>query len=191
MRTSEIAALDVPASYWLPGQFSAKATREAKPPAGVGVRAGGSSTMAALRPRRLLIPLLLLALAAPASASAATPVSYQAILQQVKSGALQRAVINRANRHIEIKFRDATEWIATYPPRAQPLLQRVLRERHVHVIFARRHHPRAKPAKVHHHLRYIAAGVLGALIVIGGGLVLYSRRRAPGAPEGAKPAPEA
>lgn len=147
--------------------------------------------MAALRPRRLLIVLLLLALAAPASASAAMPVSYEAILQQVKSGPLSRAVINHANRHIEIKFRNSTEWIATYPPGAQPLLQRILRERHIHVKFASRHRPRPKPAKVHHHLRYIAAGVLGALVVIGGGLFLYSRRRTPGSAEGGKPAPEA
>jgi hypothetical protein len=147
--------------------------------------------MAALRPRRLLIPLLLLALVAPASASAAMPVGYPALLQQIKSGPLARAVINHANRHVEIKFRNSTEWIAVYPPGAQPLLQRTLHERHIPVIFASRHHSRPKPAKVHHHLRYIAAGVLGALIVIGGALFLYSRRRTPGSAEGGAPAAEA
>jgi hypothetical protein len=148
--------------------------------------------MAALRARWLLIPLLVLALAAPASAPASPmPVSYQAILQQIHSGPLSRAVINRANRHVEIKFNNATEWIATYPAGAQPLLQRILRERHIQVIFAARHHARPKPAKVHHHLRYIAAGVLGALLVIGGGLYLYSRRRTPGSVERQAPAAEA
>src|SRR5690349_17675610 len=68
-------------------------------------RSGRSSTMAAVRPRWLLIlVLLLLALSAPGSASAAMPVSYPAVLQQVRSGPLARAVINRANRHVEIKF---------------------------------------------------------------------------------------
>jgi ATP-dependent Zn protease len=148
--------------------------------------------MAALRARWLLIPLLVLALGAPASATAVPmPVSYQTILRQVQSGPLSRAVINRANRHIEVKFNNSTEWIATYPAGAQPFLQRTLRQRHIHVIFAARHRPRAKPAKVHHHLRYIAAGVLGALLVIGGGLYLYSRRRTPGSTERQAPAAEA
>ena len=135
-----------------------------------------------LRARLLLIASLAVTLAGPAPARAATQVSYPALLEQVKSGALIRAVINRKAGHIEIKFRDLSEWEASYPRGAQPYLQRLLHERHIRVIFASRHvAPRAKPRSVHHHLRYIAAGILGA-IVLAGGVFLYLHRRRPREP---------
>ena len=119
-------------------------------------------------------------LAAP-SAPAARWVSYQTLLRQVRSGALIRAVINRERQDIEIKFRDLSEWEAYYPEGAQPQLQRILRERHIRVIFASHRRPKAK-GPVHHHLRYIAAGALGALALIGAALLLYTRRQRRQAP---------
>ncbi|HWW89724.1 MAG TPA: hypothetical protein VNY35_02960 [Solirubrobacteraceae bacterium] len=118
---------------------------------------------------------------APASALAATPVGYPQLLQQVRSGPLIRAIINRTRGDIEIKFRDLSEWEAFYPRGAQPMLQRLLHERHIRVIFASRPRgARARPAAVHHHLRYIAAAVLAALALIGAAAFLYSRRRGSG-----------
>jgi hypothetical protein len=142
-----------------------------------------------LRHRLIVITLVGSLGLTPAPAVAATPVSYSALLQQVKSGPLIRAVINPARGDIEIKFRNLSEWEAFFPPGAQPTLQRLLHERHIRVIFASRHRAKSsKPTTVHHHLRYIAAGVIGALAVIGGGVFLYHRRRrmqaavGPGAP---------
>jgi hypothetical protein len=130
-----------------------------------------------LRVRVLLILTLVVVLAAAAPARAAKQVSYPALLAQVESGPLIRAIINRKRGDIEIKFRDLSEWEAFYPPGAQPLLQRVLHERHIRVIFASRHTaPKAKPAAVHHHLRYIAAGILGALALGAGAYLLLARR---------------
>jgi hypothetical protein len=138
--------------------------------------------MPGLRARVLLILTLSAALAATAPARAATQVSYPQLLEQIKSGPLIRAVINRRGGDIEIKFRNLSEWKAFYPPGAQPYLQSLLHKRHIRVIFAARHaHAKAKPAAVHHHLRYIAAGVLGALLVCGGAFWLLRRRRG-GAP---------
>ena len=114
----------------------------------------------------------------PAPAPAATQVSYPELLREVRSGPLIRAVINPARGDIEIKFRDLSEWEAFYPAGARPSLQRLLHARHIRVIFASRHRARAAPARpAHHHLRYIAAGVLGALLLIGAGVFLYRRRR--------------
>jgi hypothetical protein len=135
--------------------------------------------MPRLRARAILIAMLLAALAAPASAQAAKQVSYPEVLAQVQHGPLIRAVINRRLSHIEIKFRDLSEWEAVYPRGAQPLLQRLLHARHIRVIFASTHHAKAKPKPVHHHLRYIAAGVLGALVLAGIAWLLIRRRRAP------------
>jgi hypothetical protein len=138
--------------------------------------------MPGLRARVLLIASVSLALAAAPAAHAARQVSYPALLAQIKSGPLIRAVINRKRSAIEIKFRDLSEWEAFYPAGAQPQLQRLLHARHIRVIFASRHRAaHAKPHAVHHHLRYIAAGILGALALLGGA-VLVLRRRHPRGP---------
>jgi hypothetical protein len=114
----------------------------------------------------------------PAPALAATPVSYPELLREIRSGPLIRAVINRPRGDIEIKFRNLSEWEAFYPAGARPSLQRVLHARHIRVIFASRHRAHTASAPpVHHHLRYIAAGVLGALLVLGAGAFVYRRRR--------------
>src|ERR1700730_16864356 len=128
-----------------------------------------------------LVVALLAALAfAPASAPAATPVSYPELLNEIRSGPVIRAIINRTRGDIEIKFRDLSEWEAFYPRGAQPMLQRLLHQRHIRVLFASRPHAQAKPAAVRHHLRYIAAAVIGALALIAVAAYLYSRRRRPG-----------
>jgi hypothetical protein len=133
-----------------------------------------------LRARLLLIASLCLALAAAAPAHAAKQVTYPELLAQVKSGPLIRAIINRKRSAIEIKFRDLSEWEAFYPPGAQPQLQRLLHERHIRVIFASRHRAaHVKPHAVHHHLRYIGAGIIGALVLAGGAFIVLRRRRTP------------
>jgi hypothetical protein len=142
-----------------------------------------------LRARLLLIASVSLALAAAAPAHAAKQVTYPELLAQVKSGPLIRAIINRKRSAVEIKFRDLSEWEAFYPAGAQPQLQRLLHARHIRVIFASRHHAaHAKPHAVHHHLRYIAAGILGALVLAGGAFLVLRRRRTPPPVRGDAPA---
>jgi hypothetical protein len=144
-------------------------------------------------PRRTIVIGLLAALwaaSAPAGVWAATQVSYPRLLRQVESGPLIRAVINRPRGDIEIKFRNLSEWEAFYPPGARHRLQALLHARHIRVIFATTHRRTAKTPPVHHHLRYIAAGVLVALVLICAGAYLYERRRrTPAAGAGAADAP--
>ena len=124
------------------------------------------------------LAMLLAVMLAPPPALAATQVSYPELLREVRSGPLIRAVINPARGDIEIKFRNLSEWEAFYPAGAQPSLQRLLHARHIRVIYASRHRARAAVARpVHHHLRYIAAAVLGALLLLGAGALVYRRRR--------------
>jgi hypothetical protein len=138
---------------------------------------------------RLLVIALLGALGVTAAPSlAAMQVGYPALLREIKSGPLIRAVINRTRGDIEIKFRNLSEWEAFYPPGAQPGLQRLLHARHIRVIFATRPAAtKAKPKAAHHHLRYIAAGVLGALAVLGAAAFVYDRRRRTAATLGPAP----
>jgi hypothetical protein len=69
-----------------------------------------------------VVALLALLAGAPAQALAARAVSYSALLREVRSGPLIRAIINPARGDIEIKFRDLSEWEAFYPPGARGTL---------------------------------------------------------------------
>jgi hypothetical protein len=134
--------------------------------------------MAALRLQLLAVTVVGTLGLATTPAVGATWVHYPQLLEQARSGPIIRAIINPLRGDVEIKFRDLSEWHAFYPASAQPTLQRVLYARHVRVLFVRRH-PRkpAKSATIHHRLRYIAAGVIGALALLAAGAFLYSRRR--------------
>ena len=113
-----------------------------------------------------------------APSAAATAVSYSALLSEVRSGPVIRAVINPRRADVEIKFRDLSEWESPLPAGAQPGLQRLLHERHIRVLFAsQRVASKQRPGVVHHHLRYIAAGAIGAAALIGGGAFVFARRR--------------
>jgi len=126
---------------------------------------------------RVLAPALLCAAlgftAAPARA--AKPVPYTAVVEQIETGPVIRAVINRQLRHVEIKFRDLSEWEAVYPPGGQARLQLLLHRRHIRVLFASRPAARAR-APVHHHLRYIAAALLVAVAAAGSLAIIWNRR---------------
>ena len=141
-----------------------------------------------VRRTKLVIALLGAFAVAASPAIGARPATYAEVLKQISSGPVIRAIINRTRGDIEIKFRDLSEWEAFYPPGAQPRLQRLLRERHIRTLFAARPRPaHRKAGPVHHHLRYIAAGVAGVLAVIGLILYVYSRGRPASRPPGADP----
>jgi hypothetical protein len=137
--------------------------------------------VAAKRSRGVISILLLsglLALPASAQAYPETWVSYPALLAQVRHGDLIRVIINPLRADVEIKFRNLEEWHAYYPRAEQRELQRLVDARHVPLKFVRTHRPRIARthATVHHHLRYIAAGVLAALVLAGGGFLLLRHR---------------
>ena len=140
--------------------------------------------MTVLRLRLLAVTVVGALGLATTPAAGETWVRYPKLLEQVRSGPIIRAIINPMRKDVEIKFRDLSEWHAFYPAGARTTLQRVLHARHVRVLFVRRHPKKtSKPATVHHHLRYIAAGVIGALALLAAGAFLYSRRRHAGAPD--------
>jgi hypothetical protein len=142
------------------------------------------------RTARLLAPALCAAallLAPAAPALAARQVSYAQLLAQVRSGPLIRVIINLRGKDAEIKFANLDEWRAYYPPGAQLQLEQLVHARHIPLKFAGR--PRAKkaPAAVHHKLRYIAAGVLAAVLLAGAAAWFYRRRpRDPASPAAAR-----
>lgn len=112
-------------------------------------------------------------------AQAATWVSYPTILHQLRTGPLIRVIVNRPLDHVEIKFANLDEWEAVYPPTAEATVQRLTERRHIHLIFAsKRPGPgAARPAAVHHKVRYVTSAVLLALLATGAAWWWLAQRR--------------
>ena len=119
--------------------------------------------------------LAAVSLAAPA-AQAFSWVSYPELLAQVRSGPVIRVIVNHRGGGVEIKFKDLYEWKARTTPAQETEVVALVHSRHIHLIFAGRPHAKPKPAAVHHHLRYIAAGVLAVAVIAGGAVLLFRRR---------------
>jgi hypothetical protein len=121
--------------------------------------------------------LAAIALVPPDAFGVAPMESYSSVRSQIASGVVIRGVINAAPRHVEVLLKSRAEYLAVYPPGGEPALLAALHAHHVKVEFARRARAQAKPKPVHHHLRYIAAGILAALLAIGGVFLALRRRR--------------
>jgi len=132
--------------------------------------------------RRFRSPLLALALAgllaaAPAAlAATATPnESYTTLLAQIaaKKGNPDRviaATVDKAKHHVRVTLANGSRPLVSYPTSDDKQLVDNLLHSHIPVIYAK------KPA-VHHTLRYVAAGVVAVLLLIGGGVWFYTRGR--------------
>jgi hypothetical protein len=131
------------------------------------------------RIRTVLALLALLALVATTpTAMAAAPLpteSYALLLQQIdaKKGDPQRVVgatVDKAKSHIRVTLANGSRRLVDYPPAADKFLVDTLLRHHIHPIYAKKVAP-------HHTLRYIAAGVVAVLLLIGAGVWFYTRGR--------------
>jgi len=131
---------------------------------------------------RLRFPLLALALtgllACTPAALAAAPApteSYATLLSQIaaKKGSPQSvtaATVDKTDHHVRVTLADGSRPLVSYPTSADKQLVDNLLHHDVHVVYA-------KTKAVHHTLRYIAAGVVVVLLLIGGGVWFYTRGR--------------
>jgi hypothetical protein len=133
--------------------------------------------MPRLRPLVPLIALLgVLALTPPALGAAPVPTeTYASLLHQIdaKKGDPQRVVaatIDKARHHVRVTLADGSRPLIVYPTAQDKFLVDTLLAHHIR--------PKYTPAKkVHHVLRYIAAGVVAVLLLIGAGVWFYTRGR--------------
>jgi hypothetical protein len=138
------------------------------------------------------VALLAMAPAALAAAPAPTE-SYAMLLTQIdaKSGSGKRvtaATLDKADHHVRVTLADGARPLVSYPASDDKFLVDTLLHHHVNVVYT-------KPPAVHHTLRYVAAGVVAVLLLIGAGVWFYTRGRpdSPGPAETseAPPAPAA
>ena len=119
---------------------------------------------------------LMLAPLAFAAAPAPTE-SYAKLLAQIdaKPGDPQRvtrATLDKTDHHVRVTLADGSRPLVSYPPAQDKFLVDTLIKHGVKPVYSRR-------SAVHHTLRYIAAGVVAVLLLIGGGVWFYTRGREP------------
>jgi hypothetical protein len=129
---------------------------------------------------------LMLSLSAPLAGALAkttpqfTKETLQAYEQQLNKGEIKEATFNKKLRSLHIALKDGRLFLYRYPRKGEPKLAEQLKAKHVPVTILKPaqadKEAKAKPAK--HKLRYIAGGVLIAVIVIVGIVLLVNRRRA-------------
>ena len=113
-----------------------------------------------------------LALAAPAPPTE----SYSTLLHQIDSGQVTVAHVNELTHDVRVTLKDGTKQLVAFPAAQHKVLIDSLIQHGVKPIYTK-HKKVAKP--VHHVLRYVAAGVVVVLLLIGGGVWMYTRGQRP------------
>jgi hypothetical protein len=105
--------------------------------------------------------------------------SQQAYEHQLAAGEIAEATFNKRIRSLHIVLRNGQHFRFRYPPKDQPTLAAALKATHVPVTILTPTEAKkeASKAPVKHKLRYIAGGILIAVVVIVGGVLLFDRRR--------------
>jgi hypothetical protein len=143
-----------------------------------------SSTTATRAPKLALLLLCLLLACLPV-ATAGAEISYQKeslqeYEQQLAAHQIASATINKKIRSVRVTLKDGRYVLVKYPAHHEPQVAKALEARHVPVVILSPAAADKEAGKLTHHkhkLRYIAGGVLVAVIVIGGGVFLFLRRR--------------
>ncbi len=99
--------------------------------------------------------------------------------QQLASGKIASVTINKRLRSLRITLKDGSHVLAHYAARGEPAVLAALNAKHVNVtvLSPAAAKKEASKAPVHHKLRYIAGGILIAVVVIVGGVLFWDRRR--------------
>jgi len=141
-------------------------------------------------PHRPVRPMLALSCAAAllllAVAPAAAEIKYQHESEQewkaqLTSGQIASVIINKRAQSLRTTLKDGRYVLASYPKHESRRAESELREHHVPftVLSKTQAASLAKKVPVHHKIRYIAGGILIAIIVVVGA-VLFIRRRGRG-----------
>jgi hypothetical protein len=135
---------------------------------------------AALAAAAVSVLLALSLLPAPARGAVGyTHESFAVYEEQLAAGQIREVTINKRLRTLRITLTDGRHVLAKYAPKEEPKVRRNLNAKHVtvHVLSSAAAKAEQSKGKVHHKLRYIAGGIVIAVLVIVGGVVFYNRRK--------------
>jgi hypothetical protein len=129
------------------------------------------------------LALALLVGAAPSPAAEGTPVhfqkeSVQEYEKQLAGGQIQSVTVNKKVRSLHLTLKDGRHVLIKYGAREEPKYVAQLQAKHVPVTVlqpTQAAKEAKKPAK--HKLRYIAGGILVAVVIVVGAVLLIDRRR--------------
>ncbi len=141
-----------------------------------------------MRRAAILAVLLCLLISAGAASGAALTESYSTFLHQVDARQVTIAYVNEKTHHVQATLKDGSQQLIAFPAAQHKTVIDSMLHHGVTVIYTRTKHTTHATAKpVHHVLRYIAAGVVALLLLIGLGVWRYTRGpRTP--PQAATPA---
>lgn len=127
---------------------------------------------------------LALALLPPLAGAAEGTVAYQsesltAFEQQLSSGQIHEATINKRVRSVRLTLKDGQHLLAKYQAHEEPKVLAELKAKGVPVSVLSKAQAvkEAKKKPVKHKLRYIAGGIAIVVVVVVGAVVLIDRRR--------------
>jgi ATP-dependent Zn protease len=127
------------------------------------------------------LALAIAAAAVPAIASAASESqeSQQVGEQQLASGQIVSATINKRLRRVHVVLKDGTKVYYRYQPKEEPKVLADLQKKHVAVtvLTPTAAKKEASTGKTKHKIRYIVGGALIVIVLIVGGVLLVNRRR--------------
>jgi hypothetical protein len=98
---------------------------------------------------------------------------------QLAAGQIAAATINRRIATVRLTLKNGEHFLVHYGRHQEPALAAALAAKHVPVTILKpaEQIAEAKKTPVHHKLRYIAGGILIAVIVVVGAVLLVDRRR--------------
>jgi ATP-dependent Zn protease len=133
----------------------------------------------------LALPVLVLALAAAPSQAAEgttgvhwTKETLQEFNKQLAAGEIKSVTVNKRVRSLHLTLKDGRHMLFKYGAHEEPKYAAQLQAKHVPVTVlqpAQAAKEAKKPAK--HKLRYIAGGILVAVVLVVGAVLLIDRRR--------------
>ena len=124
----------------------------------------------------LLAALLCVLVGAGTAFGAALTESYATLVHQINARQVTIAYVNEETHHVQANLKDGSQQLVAFPASQHKTLVDSMLHHGVTVIYTRKKpHAKATAKPVHHVLRYIAAGVVAVLLLIGLGVWRYTR----------------
>ena len=141
-----------------------------------------AQTLAGLTALAMLLSVALLVVAPRARAEGTADYTKEDLSQyenQLNGNHIQSVVVNKRTRSLRVTLDSGQHVFAKYGKKEGPKYYAAIRASHVPITFLAPAAAQAEPGSKHpgHEIRYIAGGVLIAVIAIVGGILYFNRGR--------------